>query len=395
MNRYLALVQYHFTLESHSTYSIISYWKRLHGIVRDDINMDIERDENVPHPGRVELARVPKTTPDMLSGLYPVEETEQQKQSMPEAMDLPSTTLDSMNKPNSGKIMQNAIDSPAPRPSEPSIRKSKPKIPPFVPKPDKKPEEIGIVQAPPNPDVSGKSKDTGPFIPRRRPGDSRKIPPLPKLPKGTKETIVTEQPNDSTHSLPETIYFGGYIVAEKPDMEVPSSDSLSDAGDTGIIKSAHAASPRPPGRCIDGRSKSSSLVEQDDFRIGFDPAIYSLSGNHHTVYLSNIWLDDRRPLLAERIRISGYDAREGKNAKSLFRFDTDTEIYLSGSDMVFRTYPVNARSVPIICIDARVSLKNPARNGKVVMYYRHDSAIYRYDALLRRLGVTLHLRKGM
>nr|VFK61715.1 MAG: hypothetical protein BECKTUN1418D_GA0071000_11581 [Candidatus Kentron sp. TUN] len=29
MNRYLALVQYHFTLESHSTYSIISYWKRL------------------------------------------------------------------------------------------------------------------------------------------------------------------------------------------------------------------------------------------------------------------------------------------------------------------------------------------------------------------------------
>ena len=29
MNRYLALFQYHFTLESHAPYSIISYWKRL------------------------------------------------------------------------------------------------------------------------------------------------------------------------------------------------------------------------------------------------------------------------------------------------------------------------------------------------------------------------------
>lgn len=311
-----------------------------HGIVRDDINMDIERDQNVPHPGRVELASAPKTTPDIPSVLtYPTKEIGEQK---------------------------------------PFTRQSKPDPQSILPKPDSRPPQTTTAKGPPKITVIETPRDTGPFVPRPLPGGRRKAPPpLPELKKESIRPIVAELEDIPTPSLPETIYFGGYTVSEEPDLEIPFSDP----------------SAATPSRCIDGRSKPSPLVERGDIRMDFEGAIYFLSGNHHRVYLSNIWLDDDRPALTEPIRISGYDTRKGKGAKPLSRFDTDTEIYLSGSDIVFRAYPVDARKAPIVCIDARVSLKNPTKIGMVAMYYRHDGAIYRYDGLLRRLRTTLGVRK--
>nr|VFJ90707.1 MAG: hypothetical protein BECKH772A_GA0070896_1002319 [Candidatus Kentron sp. H]VFJ91793.1 MAG: hypothetical protein BECKH772B_GA0070898_1002119 [Candidatus Kentron sp. H]VFJ98427.1 MAG: hypothetical protein BECKH772C_GA0070978_1002119 [Candidatus Kentron sp. H] len=378
-----------------------------HGIAAGDINMNLERDENVPHPGRVELASVPKTTSGVTPKPQPSEETGQRKPSTPDtAKPSPSEPRTEhsrnqkghlaqesgvrrpggRNKSDKGKGAQHAADSPSPAvPPDSPIRHRKPDAGPFIPKPDKHSKQTRIAKGPSKSGVSRKQGNAGPFIPRRRPGKPPKKPGQGSLPKPIA---------DSTPPLPETIYFGGYIVAKRPDLEIPFSGSSPDAGDVGIVKKARATGSRAPKRCIDGRSTPSALVQRDDFRAGFSGAIYFLSGNHHTIYLSNIWLDDDRPSLAERIRVSGYDARQ-KQAKPLFRFDTDTEIYVLGSDIVFRAYPTNAPGTPILCMDARVSLKNPGKNGKVIMYYRHDGALYRYDARLRRLAATLLLGKGI
>nr|VFJ52817.1 MAG: hypothetical protein BECKFW1821B_GA0114236_101314 [Candidatus Kentron sp. FW]VFJ56928.1 MAG: hypothetical protein BECKFW1821A_GA0114235_106515 [Candidatus Kentron sp. FW] len=311
-----------------------------HGIVRDDINMDIERDQNVPRPGRVELASTPKTTPDIPSvPTYPTKEIEEQK---------------------------------------PSTRQLQPDSQSILLKPDSRSPKTTTAKGPPKITVTGKPKDTGTFIPHPLPRWRKTPSPLPELKREPIRPIVPEPEDIPVPSLPETIYFGGYTVSEEPDLAIPFSDP----------------SAVTPSRCIDGRSKPSPLVERDDIRMDFEGAIYFLSGNHHRVYLSNIWLDDDRPALTEPIRISSYDIRKGKGAKPLSRFDTDTEIYLSGSDIVFRAYPVDARKAPIVCIDARVSLKNPTKIGMVAMYYRHDGAIYRYDGLLRRLRTTLSVKKG-
>lgn len=376
-----------------------------HGIDRKDIELSIKTDENAPKSGRVELASSSASTTETSSP--PPSGKPIHKQQPVSDSQIRERKI-SPPKPKKKKIQSKSVRqrAPLPQPPKPTPAERKRRVPsptsksagpgsgsPIKPQPE--------IAAPPpeNPISQGRGIEK-PFIPiREKPFTPiRKFDPPDVSGSTTLPSIDTPgiDPKNNIEAfprLPETIYFGGYTIHEGPELAIPvlgSGSSIPD--DTGIIKAAHARSISPPKRCIDGRLPTSPLVDKDRFRIGFDPGIYFFSGNHHRVYLSPIWLDNTELQLTEPIRISGYDIRDGKGAKPIFKFNTDTEIHPLDSHIVFRSYPVEPRSAPVLCIDARLSLENPGRIGKVVMYYRHNRTIYRYDALLRRLSFGLNAR---
>nr|VFK44294.1 MAG: hypothetical protein BECKSD772F_GA0070984_11751 [Candidatus Kentron sp. SD]VFK49266.1 MAG: hypothetical protein BECKSD772E_GA0070983_11681 [Candidatus Kentron sp. SD] len=386
------------------------------GIDREDIEQKKVVDDNAPPSGWVELGPLRETTsepsfrprssgPILHEGHPPVREISEAA-TVPMQEEKPILPFVKA-PPTKGNNIVPKTDRDATRPSPATpgspAGQSKQGSLPFIPESDKDPGRFDTGERVSKDDILRKEKAKRPLIPAGKSDlpdisgssfESETFQSEAKSPTFGQEN--NEELRAKSPGLPETIYFGGTVVQENPDFVIPVLRSSSNPNVTegGVIEIAHAGSNSPPPkRCIDGRLGARPLVERDEFRVGFDPGIYFYSGNHHRVYLSPIWLDNDQLRLADRIRILGYDMRK-KDEKLLFEFETDTEIHLIDSYIVFRSYPTDPMNAPILCVDAWISLGNPGRNGKVSMYYRHDDSIYEYgEAPLRRLSTALHLRR--
>nr|VFJ45842.1 MAG: hypothetical protein BECKDK2373B_GA0170837_101141 [Candidatus Kentron sp. DK] len=389
------------------------------GIDREDIDQKKVVDDNAPSSGRVDLAPLQETTHEISfrprpskpahKEYPPVREISESKvvtsPLRKQRTDRPFVKTSQTDRNNTASKTARSTTLPTSTTSPP-ISQSKQNSLPLIPESDEDSRALDIEKHASKDDIFRREGPTKPLIPTEKSGTLDTPITFPgsethESARAEPPTFVKEDnrvlPNESPR-LPETAYFGGYPVEKRPDLVIRHLSSPSNANikGGGIIETAHAGSNLPPpNRCIDGRLRTSTLVERDEFRVGFDPGIYFYSGNHHKVYLSPVWLSDDEPWLTDRISISGYDTRAGRAAKTIFEFETDTEIYLIDSYILFRSYPVDPMGAPVLCVDAWISLENPGKNGKATMYYRHNGAIYEYkEVLLRRLSSRLYLRRG-